>query len=329
MQLATLQLRQLGIEVIGLAHILFQVIELIVLHATAAILKQEGNVFRHIGKFTLLDSVERFEVIVDVLQAGLTQTADTIDQLAGKVVALIVIKSFLQHRIIIQTAHGYCSGTLHLLDELLFKLHRTHGPAQPAQILVQEGSHRTFKVVLCKLQHLGQLFTCMVFQQLHDFGIVTTLHQTSEGFVALLFCLALLVHHLAADKQEDSQRNQCQDGNRTAKVDEQRHEEADGERSTGRNEPTANNTQHTRDAEHGRVTSPGTVGQRSTHSHHEGHVGGRQRQLQRSTQGNQQTCQHQIDRSTHHIEGCAIGNDGLVLAEAGIYPAFCIIGNNF
>ena len=51
------------------------------------------------------------------------KTAYAVHQFAGKVVALIVIESFFQYGIVVETAHGKCSGTLHLLDELFFEFY--------------------------------------------------------------------------------------------------------------------------------------------------------------------------------------------------------------
>lgn len=48
----------------------------------------------------------------------------------------------------------------------------------------------------------------------------------------------------------------------------------DGERCSGSDEPTADNAEHTRNAEYRRITSPGTVGKRCTHGYHKGDISG-------------------------------------------------------
>ena len=59
----------------------------------------------------------------------------------------------------------------------------------------------------------------MLAEQFDDFIVVRTLHQLFQGLVAFFFLLALFVHHLATNQHEDCQTNQCQDGNRTAEMD--------------------------------------------------------------------------------------------------------------
>ena len=120
----------------------------------------------------------------------------------------------------------------------------------------------------------------MLAEQFDDFGIVRALEQLLQGFVNLFFCFALLVHYLAADQHEYGQCNQCNDGNCSAEVNQEGYKETDGEGCTSRDEPATNDAQYAGDTEYGRITSPGTVGKRSTHSHHESNVGGRERQLQ-------------------------------------------------
>ena len=51
----------------------------------------------------------------------------------------------------------------------------------------------------------------------------------------------------------------------------------DGKCGTGCNKPATNHTKYTCDTEYGRVTSPGTVGEGSTHGNHESHISGGKR----------------------------------------------------
>ena len=114
---------ELAVQVVGFVYIFLEVIVVVVLQLVAAHLQQVNDVFRYIGKLAFLDGVERFEVIVDMLQTRFAKAGNAIHQFAGKVVALILIESFFQYGIVVETAHGKCSGTLHLLDELFFEFY--------------------------------------------------------------------------------------------------------------------------------------------------------------------------------------------------------------
>ena len=169
----------------------------------------------------------------------------------------------------------------------------------------------------------------MLAEQFDDFIVVRTLHQLFQGLVAFFFLLALFVHHLAMNQHEDCQTNQCQDGNRTAEMDNQCYEETDGERCSGSDEPTADNAEHTRNAEYRRITSPGTVGKRCTHGYHKGDVSGGKGKFQGSSQGDEQTSQYEIDGGANQVKSGAVGYDGFILLEACVHPPLAAFRHRF
>ncbi len=328
LQFLALQVGELSVQVVGLADIFFHAVVIVAFDALAAYLQQVGDVFRHVGKFALLDGVQRHEVVVHVLQTGLAHASHAVNQFAGKVIALVVVQAFLQYRVVVQMAHGYRSGAFHLFDELFLKLHGSHGAAQATQVLVQERGRRAFEVLFREGQYLGQLFAGMDLQQSQHFAVVRAGQQLFQCFVAFFFLLAFLVHHLASDEHEYGQSDEQDDGCRAAVIDDEGHEEADGECGSRRDEPASDDAQYAGDAEYGGVASPGTVGQRGTHGHHERDVCSRKRQFQRSTQGDEQAGQHEVDGSAYQVEGGSVGYDGFVFAEAAVNPALGAFGNN-
>ncbi len=123
-------------QFVGFPQFLIKSFVIVAFHLVPADLQQVDDVLRYIRELAFLNGVQRLEVIVYMLQAWLTEASDAIYQFTGKVVALIVIESFLQHRLVIQAAHGKRACTFHLLDKLLFELYRSHVAAQSAQVLM-------------------------------------------------------------------------------------------------------------------------------------------------------------------------------------------------
>ena len=123
LQFFAFQVGQLAVEVVGFADFCFQFIKIVRFQLVAAYLQQIADVFGYVCKFSFLNGIQRLEVIVYVLQARFAKTTYAVHQFAGKVVALIVIESFFQYGIVVEAAHGKCSGTLHLLDELFLEFY--------------------------------------------------------------------------------------------------------------------------------------------------------------------------------------------------------------
>ena len=112
-------------------------------------------------------------------------------------------------------------------------------------------------------------------------------------------------------------------------MDNQCYEETDGERCSGSDEPTADNAEHTRNAEYRRITSPGTVGKRCTHGYHKGDVSGGKGKFQGSSQGDEQTSQYEIDGGANQVKSGAVGYDGFILLEACVHPPLAAFGHRF
>ena len=211
LQLLAFQQRKLSVEVVGTADFFFHIVVLIILHFLAALLNQVSNVLGHIAEFSFLDSVQRVEVIVDMLQTRFAKAGNAIHQFAGKVVALIVVQPFFEHGVIVEAAHGYRSRALHLLDKLFLELCGTHGTAQSPQVFVDKRGDGQLEVRLCVFENFAKLFAGMFAHQLQRFFAVRCLHQLFESFVALFFCFAFLIHHLAAYQDECCQSDEGND----------------------------------------------------------------------------------------------------------------------
>ena len=73
-----------------------------------------------------------------MFEARFAEAGNTVDQFAGEVVALIVIKSFFEYGVIVETTHGDGARTFHLFDELFLKFSGPHGTTQSSQIFMKE-----------------------------------------------------------------------------------------------------------------------------------------------------------------------------------------------
>ena len=261
------------VEVVGTADFFFQIVVFVVFQLLAALLYQVGDVFGGIAEFAFLNSVQGVEIVVDMFQTRFAETGDAVHQFAGEVIALVIIESFIEYGVVVKTAHGYGSCALHLFDKLLLELRGTHGTAQSAEVLVQEGGDGEFEVRFCVFQYFGELFAGVLAHQLEGFFGVGGLHKLFQGFVALGFRFAFLVHHLATYQDEYSEGDKGDNGDVATVVEHEGDEETDGEGCSGGDEPATDDTKYAGDAVDGGVASPGTVGKRGTHGYHEGDVG--------------------------------------------------------
>ena len=127
-------------------------------------------------------------------------------------------------------------------------------------------------------------------------------------------------------RDENRYSDQCDDGDVAAVVQHEGYEEADGEGGSGSDEPATDDAQNACDAVDGGVTSPCTVGERRTHCYHEGDVGGRERQFQRRSQGDEQTGEDEVDRGADEVESGSVGYDGFVLRKRELIHRFVLSG---
>ena len=116
--------------------------------------------------------------------------------------------------------------------------------------------------------------------------------------------LDLLDVAVAANQQPCAECDEHRHGDPAAPQQEQCHAEGDQESAERRDEPARDDGHHARNAVYGALASPGAVGQRRTHGHHEYHIGRRQRQLVRSADGDQDRCGREVHDGADHVVRC-------------------------
>ena len=160
----------------------------------------------------------------------------------------------------------------------------------------------------------------------YDFWVVRAHHQLEGASLALLLRL-LVVPDVAANEHEDNENNEGCLHEDAAKMHGEADEGAGCESHTGCDKPSTDDTQHTCYAEYGTLTAPSLVGKRRTHGYHEGYVGGRERQLEVGTDGDEHGSQYQVDGCANHVEGCAFLQLYIVLVEAAVDPQLQRLGH--
>ena len=129
--------------------------------------------------------------------------------------------------------------------------------------------------------------------------------------------LVVLLAEVAVDEHPAAEHRDDDEG-RDAAVDEcQPDDEGDQESAQRRDEPSGHDGHDARDAVDGALAAPGAVGERRTHGHHEADVGGRQRQLERRGDGDEQRRGGEVDRGADHVVGGAAVLDILVFKAVG------------
>ena len=125
---------------------------------------------------------------------------------------------------------------------------------------------------------------------------------TGDSLVSAAF--DLLDVAVAANQQPCAECDEHRHGDPAAPQQEQCHAEGDQESAERRDEPARDDGHHARNAVYGALASPGAVGQRRTHGHHEYHIGRRQRQLVRSADGDQDRCGREVHDGADHVVRC-------------------------
>ena len=202
----------------------------------------------------------------------------------------------------------------HPFQLLLFVFQQQLRGAQPFKVL----RHQTVEdaVVLFGGETAGVALRVadMFSQQVPHNLCVVAVHNGSEKCVLVLqFFLA--VGDVALHHEECRQNHQGKHSDEAAKIEQQADQGARDEGNAGREEPTADDAEDSRDAEHSAVASPSAVGKTCSHSHHKGYVGGGEWQFVVGADDYQYRCQHQIDRCPHHIERCAAQYFGILGVE--------------
>ena len=145
-----------------------------------------------------------------------------------------------------------------------------------------------------KLQTLGVVETDMLTEQLPDFLLVARTQNLPEERIIVGIGLAGIAD-VTADEQHNSQHDGQRHGHITAEEHRHRDEHAEEKGHSGRDKPSANDGDDTRDAEYGTLTAPGAVGERGSHGHHEGDVGGGEGQLVGGAESHQESGEHEVD----------------------------------
>ena len=133
--------------------------------------------------------------------------------------------------------------------------------------------------------------------------LVLTAHQLAEEcihvFALLLFLLKLTV---VVDKHKGNHAHNTHHGDNATEIVQTCNSKTEQECRTRRNKPTSDNSNYACNAINCRFASPSSVCKARTHRNHEGYVSCREGQLKRSTNHNQQPCQHKVYAGTHKVE---------------------------
>ena len=263
-----------------------------------------------------------------MFQTRLTHTLEAVNHLSTAVASKVEPRILLHGLYAVNLADAYQLAAAQTLVLLALVLHLVQSLAQRAQVLFYQSVGNVCIVLHGEVDAAAQVLLHMAAEQLPSLILVACALQALEEVVVGQLLLLLAVSNIAAHQQEDGQGNHGTHGHESAVVHDGHHQGTHHEGHTGCEEPSADDTEHTRNAEHGTLAAPGTVGQRRTHGHHEGDVGGGEGKFQRSTQSDEQSGQHEVDRCTHEVESSTVGHDGLVLIEAAVDPRADALGDD-
>lgn len=96
-QLFTFQVRQGSIQIIRFFQLFFHTLVVVCFQSFPTLVNEWSNFYRHISKLTLLDGIQRIEVVVDMLQTRFAQAWDAVYKFTGKIVTLVVVQSFFKN----------------------------------------------------------------------------------------------------------------------------------------------------------------------------------------------------------------------------------------
>ncbi len=106
----------------------------------------------------------------------------------------------------------------------------------------------------------------------------------------------------ATEHKEYDQYQNGNNGEDAAEVEQAGQTECQQECDEGRHEPAGDDGKHAGHAIDGIFASPGTVGERGAHGHHERDVGCGERQFERGAECDEGGGHHQVDRGAHEVE---------------------------
>ena len=165
--------------------------------------------------------------------------------------------------------------------------------AQLLIVLVKEG----LKALRVERERGVEVVVDAFGEQVADAGLVAAVDALVVGRLVLF-----LDEEVRAD-DDDEREHHHDELKRLAPADEEHADEAaGGEGREGGHEPAGDHGEHARDTVHGGLAVPGAVGERRTHGDHEGHVRGRERELQARGRGDERGGEHEVHAGADLVE---------------------------
>ena len=137
--------------------------------------QERNDLIGHLSEILLLYFTKRAKMIVDMLFAWLRQTTDTEHDLAGKIIPLIIVQTFIDRNIMLQLGNAQRADTFDLFQVTLLFLNRAHNLAKFAQVFIHKAMNRAVESVGSEVQHVTKLVATMFTEQRKSFTFVLCL----------------------------------------------------------------------------------------------------------------------------------------------------------
>ena len=143
----------------------------------------------------------------------------------------------------------------------------------------------------------------------------------TEKYIDVFGLLLLFLESaVIADHSEGNEENYAEHRKYASDIIERGNEESQDEGRAGSDEPATDNSNNAGNAVNCGFASPSAVGKRGTHRDHEGYIRCGERKLERSTDRNEQTGQHEVDTGTNKVESHSFFLVCIVFVEAAVDP---------
>ena len=268
---------------------------------------------------------QRVEVVIDMLLDRIEHTTKRVDELLVAVGAEVEPGVALDGNLHWRTFQSEHLLATELLQHVLLLLQLLVGVAQVASVLVGKTIHDEVELREGEVAHVALGARYLAAKQLPYYLWVARTHHELEGAAPAHFLLFLVVLDVAADEHEDDEGDEGTLNYDASEVHGETYHGTSEECHTSGDKPSTDHAQYTRNTEHGALTAPSTVGKRRTHCHHEGDVGGGERQLEVGTDGDEHGCQHEVDGCTNYVEGGTLLQLHIVLVESAIDPVLQVL----
>ena len=176
--------------------------------------------------------------------------------------------------------------------------------AAAEQMAVFGGESVEYEVEVLKGKSADEALSArdMLFEKVeHNLGVFGAHHQHKHA-VFLLFARLAGVSYLALHYKEYCQRHEQEHYEESSQIHRHTYYGTYCKRYASGDEPSTDDRQNSRDAEHCALAAPCAVGKRRTHGHHEGDVGGGEWQLICCAHYDEHRSQHEVDGGSHHVE---------------------------